>query len=45
VKSLQSLHSAISLAVQHRSPITAVVFHPMYNVLVSCSEDATIKTW
>ena len=27
----------------HRSPITRVIFHPVYNVMVSSSEDATIK--
>ena len=30
---------------QHRSPVTSVAFHPTYNVLVTCSEDATIKSW
>nr|XP_054749162.1 platelet-activating factor acetylhydrolase IB subunit beta-like [Lytechinus pictus] len=29
----------------HRSPITRVIFHPVYNVMVSSSEDATIKVW
>jgi len=29
----------------HRAPITAVVFHPVYNVVASASEDATIKIW
>ncbi|GFS10919.1 lissencephaly-1 homolog [Elysia marginata] len=29
----------------HRSPITRVAFHPLYNVMVSCSEDATIKIY
>lgn len=27
----------------HRSPITKVLFHPLYSLLVSASEDATIK--
>lgn len=27
----------------HRSPITRVVFHPVFSVMVSCSEDATIR--
>ncbi len=27
----------------HRSPITRVVIHPVYSVVVSSSEDATIK--
>ena len=27
----------------HRSPVTRVIFHPVYSVLVSASEDATIK--
>jgi platelet-activating factor acetylhydrolase IB subunit alpha len=29
----------------HRSPITKVVFHPVFSVMVSASEDATIKVW
>ncbi|XP_064612138.1 lissencephaly-1 homolog [Liolophura sinensis] len=29
----------------HRSPVTRVIFHPVYSVLVSASEDATIKVW
>lgn len=29
----------------HRSPITCVLFHPVYTLLVSASEDATIKLW
>lgn len=31
--------------VGHRSPITRVVFHPIYQVLGSASEDTTIKIW
>lgn len=27
----------------HRSPVTRVVFHPVFSVMVSASEDATIK--
>lgn len=27
----------------HRSPITRVAFHPVYSLMVSSSEDATIK--
>lgn len=27
----------------HRSPVTRVVFHPTYSIMVSSSEDATIK--
>ena len=27
----------------HRSPITKVVFHPNFSVMVSSSEDATIR--
>jgi len=27
----------------HRNPITRVLFHPTYSLLVSASEDATIK--
>ncbi|XP_039269380.1 platelet-activating factor acetylhydrolase IB subunit beta-like [Styela clava] len=29
----------------HRTPITRVVFHPVYSVFVSASEDTTIKVW
>lgn len=29
----------------HRSPITRVIFHPVFSLLVSSSEDATIKVW
>lgn len=29
----------------HRSTVTRVVFHPVYGVIASCSEDATIKIW
>jgi len=29
----------------HRAPITRVVFHPIFSVMVSASEDATIKVW
>lgn len=29
----------------HRAPITRVIFHPHFNILVSASEDATIKLW
>ncbi|EKM82583.1 hypothetical protein AGABI1DRAFT_111186 [Agaricus bisporus var. burnettii JB137-S8] len=29
----------------HRSPITRVAFHPLYSVLASASEDATVKIW
>ena len=29
----------------HRSPITCVLFHPVYSILVTASEDATIKLW
>ena len=29
----------------HRAVITHVVFHPTYNLLASCSEDASIKLW
>ena len=27
----------------HRSPITKVLFHPVFSVMVTASEDATIK--
>ena len=29
----------------HRSPITCVVVHPTFNVIVSSSEDGTVKVW
>ncbi|KIM79589.1 hypothetical protein PILCRDRAFT_73886 [Piloderma croceum F 1598] len=29
----------------HRSPITAVAFHPQYSIIASSSEDATVKIW
>ncbi|XP_033119059.1 lissencephaly-1 homolog [Anneissia japonica] len=29
----------------HRSPITKVIFHPVYSLIVSSSEDASIKVW
>ena len=27
----------------HRSPVTRIVFHPVFSVMVTASEDATIK--
>jgi platelet-activating factor acetylhydrolase IB subunit alpha len=29
----------------HRFPVTRVVFHPVYSVIASSSEDSTIKIW
>jgi platelet-activating factor acetylhydrolase IB subunit alpha len=29
----------------HRSPITRLAFHPIYQILASASEDTTIKIW
>jgi hypothetical protein len=29
----------------HRSPITKVAFHPLYSVLSTASEDASVKIW
>ena len=29
----------------HRSPITRVAFHPIYNILATASEDMSIKLW
>lgn len=29
----------------HRAQVTRVIFHPVYSVIASCSEDATIKLW
>nr|CAH7715636.1 unnamed protein product [Callosobruchus chinensis] len=29
----------------HRAPVTRVIFHPVFSIMVSASEDATIKVW
>ena len=29
----------------HRAPVTRVLFHPVFSVMVSASEDATLKVW
>jgi len=29
----------------HRDGVRAVKFHPVYNLVATCSEDATIKVW
>lgn len=29
----------------HRGPISRIAFHPVWNVLASASEDASIKIW
>ncbi|XP_061606919.1 lissencephaly-1 homolog A-like isoform X3 [Phyllopteryx taeniolatus] len=29
----------------HRAPVTRVIFHPVFSVMVTSSEDATIKVW
>jgi len=29
----------------HRATVTRCIFHPVYSVIASCSEDATIKLW
>lgn len=29
----------------HRAPVTKVIFHPVFSLMVSSSEDATIKVW
>lgn len=29
----------------HRSPVTRVIFHPVFSVMVTSSEDATIKVF
>jgi len=31
--------------VGHRAPVTKVVLHPVYSLVVSSSEDATVKVW
>ncbi|CDW57362.1 lissencephaly 1 [Trichuris trichiura] len=29
----------------HRAPVTRVIFHPVFSLIATCSEDATIKVW
>jgi len=29
----------------HRAPVTRVIFHPIFSIMISASEDATIKLW
>jgi len=29
----------------HRAPVTRVIFHPVFSIMISASEDATIKLW
>jgi len=29
----------------HRAPVTRVIFHPIFSIMISGSEDATIKLW
>jgi len=29
----------------HRAPVTRVVFHPIFSLMISASEDATVKVW
>jgi len=29
----------------HRAPVTRVVFHPIFSLMISASEDATVKIW
>jgi len=29
----------------HRNPITCILFHPVFNLLISSSEDATLSVW
>lgn len=29
----------------HRNPVTCVALHPLYSVVASSSEDATVKVW
>jgi platelet-activating factor acetylhydrolase IB subunit alpha len=29
----------------HRAPVTRVLFHPIFSLMISASEDATIKVW
>lgn len=29
----------------HRAPVTRVIFHPVFSLMVTASEDATLKVW
>jgi len=29
----------------HRNPVTKVLFHPVYSIMLTASEDATVKVW
>ena len=29
----------------HRAPVTRVIFHPVFSLIISASEDATVKVW
>ena len=29
----------------HRAPVTRVLFHPIFSLMISASEDATVKVW
>ena len=31
--------------VGHRAPVNRVLFHPIFSVMISASEDATLKVW
>jgi len=31
--------------VGHRAPVNRVIFHPTYSLMISASEDATVKVW
>uniref|UniRef100_A0A7E4UX80 LisH domain-containing protein n=1 Tax=Panagrellus redivivus TaxID=6233 RepID=A0A7E4UX80_PANRE len=31
--------------VGHRNPVTRVIFHPIYNMLVTSSDDGTLRVW
>jgi platelet-activating factor acetylhydrolase IB subunit alpha len=37
--------SARSTLTGHRSPVTQVAFHPVFSVLATASEDASVKVW
>lgn len=37
--------SARHVLAGHRSPITRVAFHPLYSVIATASEDASVKVW
>jgi WD40 repeat protein len=35
----------LTLGPGHRAPVTRVLFHPIFSLMISASEDATVKIW